>query len=195
MQKYYLLRCCLTMLLMGGLAFGSNAFGANRKPTILKPCKQCHEPEENVLRGNLKSISQKAKTMRVFMGSAVWQVTFNNSTKLEGAKAFNKIGNGRSIAVAYKKEGNVLVATRVEAKMPAEIPKEWVIDVKEMERYMALGQEKGKFSLYDTRPGMFFLEGHIEGAISLYDAMFDKNAGKLPKDKDRTVIFYCAGVT
>ena len=190
-----MLQSCVAVLLMVGLIFGSDVFGANKKPIILKPCKQCHDPEENVLRGKLKSISRKAKTMQIFMGSATWQVTYDESTKLEGAKAFNKIGKNRAIAVAYQKEGNVLVATHVEAKLPIDIPKKWVIDVKEMQKLVALGQERGKFSVYDARPGKLFLEGHIKGAISLYDAMFDKGVGKLPKDKDRTVVFYCEGVT
>lgn len=191
----YVMRCCLVALLATGFAFAPNALAANKKPIILKPCKQCHDPEENVLRGRVKAISQKAKTMQIFMGSATWQVAFEDSTELEGVKTFKKIKKNRAVAVSYKKMGDVVVATHVAAKEPADIPEEWVIGVKEMQKYMELGQAKGKFSLYDTRPGKFFLEGHIEGAVLIYDAMFDKNVDKLPKDKNRTVIFYCAGVT
>lgn len=129
------------------------------------------------------------------MGSTVWQVSFDKNTSLEGAKAFNKIGEGQSVGVTYIKKGNILLATDVEVKGTVDVPHEWIIGVKEMTQLVAKGQKQGSFSLYDSRPGIFFLAEHIEGAISIYDAEFDKNLHKLPKDKDRLLIFYCAGDT
>ena len=39
------------------------------------------------------------------------------------------------------------------------------------------------------------IEGYIPGAISIYDAQFEKNLDKLPKNKDNLIVFYCGGPT
>ena len=53
-----------------------------------------------------------------------------------------------------------------------------------------------RFSLADPRAGRArYDEGHIPGAISIYDAQFEKNLDKLPKDKDNLLVFYCGGPT
>ena len=173
------------------LLFGSNALAASNKPTILKPCKQCHEVEKNYLRGKLKSVSRKAKTIQVFMGPATWQVTFDQNTSLDGAKAVHKIGKMKEIGIQFEQKGKVLVAKSIEVKQPAEIDPKLIISVEEMQRLVAMGPEKGNFMLYDARPGKFFLEGHIKGAVSNYDALFEKNLNKLPKDKSKLLVFYC----
>lgn len=176
------------------LIFGQQAW-AGSKPTILKPCKQCHEDEANYLRGKLKSVSRKAKTLQVFMGPATWQVTFDANTELNGAKKVNKIGKMKEIGVEFEQRGNILVAKTIDVKQPAEIPAEWIIDTAEMQRLVAMGPKAGNYSLYDARPGKLFLEGHIPGAISNYDAQFEKNLKKLPKDKNKLLVFYCGGPT
>jgi hypothetical protein len=192
MFKHFLRRS-FVVFLMVGFVYSPMIFAATKKTTILKPCTQCHEAEPNLLRGKLKSVSRKAKTMQLFMGSATWQVTYDDETKLDGAKAFNKIGKDKEIAVTYAQKGKVFVASEVEVKQAADIPAEWIIDAKGMAKLIA--DNKGKLALFDARPGKFFPEGHIEGAVSNYDAKFAKNVAKLPKDKNQLVVFYCGGPT
>jgi len=49
--------------------------------------------------------------------------------------------------------------------------------------------------IYDARPYQKkYLKGHIPGAVNLPATQFDKNLGKLPKDKSALVIFYCGGL-
>lgn len=49
--------------------------------------------------------------------------------------------------------------------------------------------------LIDARPKRAkYDSGHIPMAISIPDMEFDENAGKLPKNKDNLLIFYCEGV-
>ena len=171
------------------------AVADSKKPTILKPCMQCHEDEPGYLRGRLKSVSRKAKTFQVFMGLTSWQLTFDNNTELNGAKKVNKIGKNKEIGVAFEQRGKVLVATAIDVKQPADIPQSWVITTEEMTRLVAMGPKAGNFSLFDARPGKVFHESHIPGAISNYDAQFDKNLHKLPKNKNKLLIFYCGGPT
>ena len=49
---------------------------------------------------------------------------------------------------------------------------------------------KGEASVFDDNPEDRYRQGHVPGAVWLaYDAVA---ADKLPADKDRTLVFYCA---
>ena len=58
-----------------------------------------------------------------------------------------------------------------------------LLDARSAERYWGLKET------VDSRAG------HIPGAISIYDAQFEKNLDKLPANKDNMLIFYCGGPT
>ncbi|MCF8041861.1 MAG: hypothetical protein K9K65_06170 [Desulfarculaceae bacterium] len=49
--------------------------------------------------------------------------------------------------------------------------------------------------IFDARPyKKKYLKGHIPGAVNLPATQFDKNLGKLPKDKSALIVFYCGGL-
>lgn len=190
-----LMRILVALMFVSSTGFIGYSVFAFEKPSMLKPCSQCHTVDANQLRGRLKSISNKAKTFQVFTGAEAWQLTFDDQTELEGAKAFNKIGNNKEILVSYRQQGQILVADSVMVKQPASIPPKWILDAEAMEKLARKTPEEGNYVLYDARPGKLFHEAHIAGAISLYDAQFEKNTHLLPKDKNKLVIFYCGGAT
>lgn len=166
------------------------------KPKVLKPCMQCHTDDtENDIRGRLGSVSMKAETLKVDTGGGSWLVNFDDETTLTGAEAFNKIGSGKEVLVTYRQEDGLLMADSVDVKPPAKLDSAMLIKVEELAPLVAMGPEKGKFTIVDARPGKLFIEGHIPGAISIYDAQFDKNLDKLPKNKDNLLVFYCGGPT
>lgn len=165
------------------------------KPKIAPICKQCHVPDEKILRGNFASLSQKAETIQIQIGPATWIVKYDDNTKLIGAEKINKIPKDKEISIEIEDKGGQLYAKTVSVKPPAKVPEEKLIRVNELSKFVEEGPEKGGFFLIDSRPGPRYHEGHIPGAISIYDAEFDKHIEKLPKDKDALVIFYCAGVT
>lgn len=165
------------------------------KPKIAPICKQCHQPDEKVLRGMIANVSMKASTIQVNIGPAAWLVKFDDNTKLTGAEALNKIPKEKEISIAFVEKDGQLYATAVGVKPPARVPEEKLMKVDELAKLVATGPEEGKFFLVDSRPAPRFGEGHIPGAINIYDAEFDKNVEKLPADKDILLVFYCAGVT
>lgn len=177
------------------LLFSSTIMAQTEKPTITPICKQCHQPEKNVLRGTLGNVSMKAETIQVQVGPAVWLVKFDDETKVVGADAINKIKKDHEISVTYVEKDGRLYAVKVGVKPPAKLPEEKKIKIEELSKLVAIGPEKGNFVLIDSRPAPRYHEGHIPGAISIYDAEFDKNIDKLPKEKDKLIIFYCGGVT
>lgn len=168
----------------------------NAKPKVLKPCMQCHaDTTEDGIRGKLGSVSMKAETLKVDTGGASWLVNFDDETDLTGAEAFNKIGAGKEILVTYFEEDGALYAKSVDVKPPAELDPAMLIKVDELAPLVEQGPDKAQFSIVDARPGKLFMESHIPGAISIYDAQFDKNLEKLPKNKDNLLVFYCGGPT
>lgn len=166
------------------------------KPKVLKPCMQCHaDAADNDIRGKFGSVSMKAETLKINTGKAPWLVGFDEDTVLDGAEALNKIPAGKEILVTTRKEDGTLYAESVSVKPPAQLDPAMLIKVDELQPLISQGPEKGKFTIVDARPGKLFIEGHIPGAINIYDAQFEKNLQKLPKDKDNLLVFYCGGPT
>lgn len=138
----------------------------------------------------------KAETIKLMVGPKTsWLVSFDDDTKLVGAKAFDEIEPDKEILIRYQREDGQMLATSVHVKQPAEIPAEMVMTVEELKKLVATGPAKGNFTLVDARPGKKWLEGHIPGSVVIYDAQFDDNIDKLPKEKDGLLIFYCGGPT
>ncbi len=181
----------VSLLLVPGTLLAKDA-----KPKVLKPCMQCHTDDaDNAIRGKLGSVSMKAETLKVDTGGGPWLVNFDDETRLTGAEALNKIETDKEVLVTYRQEDGLLIADSVDVKPPAELDPALLIKVDELAPLIEMGPEKGKFTIVDARPGKLFIEGHIPGAISIYDAQFDKNLDKLPKNKDNLLVFYCGGPT
>ena len=83
------------------------------------------------------------------------------------------------------------MSQRLKIAVPARIAPEKIITVDEVARLVALGSEVESFELVDSRPLVLYDEGHIPGAVSIPYREFNAFAGKLPKEKDKLVIFYC----
>lgn len=180
----------LSLMFIPGMAM------AKEKPKVLKPCMQCHaDGADNDLRGKLGSVSMKAETIKIDTGGASWLVGFDDDTSLDGAEAFNKIPKGKEILISYRQEDGALFADAVAVKPPAQLPAEQLIKVDELAPLIEQGPEKGQFTIVDARPGKLFIQGHIPGAISIYDAQFEKNLDKLPEEKENLLVFYCGGPT
>jgi rhodanese-related sulfurtransferase len=90
--------------------------------------------------------------------------------------------------------GTDLVAKDIVVKPKMDIPKDQLMSVKELEKLVAQGPEKGGYTLVDSRPGIKFKAGHIPTSISIPFPMMKKMKDKLPKDKNELLIFYCEGM-
>ena len=83
------------------------------------------------------------------------------------------------------------ISQKIKIAVPAKGASERIVTVDDVARLVALGPEKGNFELVDSRPLARYNEGHIPGAISIPYLEFNESAGKLPKEKDKLIIFYC----
>lgn len=185
----------LLMLLMAVFFMTLPVFSQSEKPRIAPICKQCHQPDEKVLRGTFINVSQKAETIQMQIGPATWIVKYDDNTKLIGAEKINKIPKEKEIAIEIEERDGQLYARTVSVKPPAKVPEEKLVHVDELAKLIEAGPDKGRFFLVDSRPAPRYHEGHIPYAVSIYDAEFDKYTAKLPEDKDILLIFYCGGVT
>lgn len=173
------------------LLFSGTSTAQAPKPKILKPCSQCHQPDEKVLRGTLGNVSQKAETFAINAG-AIWTVKFDDNTKIVGwPDPLEKVPKEKEIAVTFVEKDGEIYAKSISVKQPAKIAADKLINVGQMAEHV----EKGDAVIIDSRPAPRFFEGAIPGAINIYDAEFDKQVSKLPADKNKLIIFYCAGPT
>ena len=176
------------------------------RPSIAKICTNCHKAEPNTVQGYFDIVSFKAKTIQVKIDDAVELIKFDedeikvvNAEGKTGDGEFlkdNNVKKGHEIKVEYVESNGVKTAVKLTAKPPVNVSPELLTTTADMEKLIALGPEKGKYFLFDSRPLQRFQEGAIPTAVNLPYPAFDNLADKLlPKDKTARIIFYCSGPT
>lgn len=166
------------------------------KPTTAAACKQCHQPADNVVRGNFFGISENFRTVQVSVGSLIWVIKYGDDLKLTGADKLGSLTKEKEIAITFTGGEKTPYAVGLSVKQPAKVPAEKLVSAEELSKLLAVGPEKGKFVLIDSRPAARYAEGHILYAVSMPQPSFDAMKDKvLPKEKDTLLIFYCGGVT
>jgi hypothetical protein len=172
------------------------------KPTIGGPCQKCHQAQPDAVRGNLGKVSPDFKTLQVKAGSLVWVINYDDKTtvmdgdKTAGPKHLMELPDGKEILVSFSGNESEPMATEIAVKQPFKVPDEQKITNAEVVKLVAMGPEKGAYTLVDARPAGAYLGGHIPTAISLpFDNFEDSCAIVLPQDKNRMLVFYCGGPT
>lgn len=172
------------------------------KPTIAKLCTNCHQVQTGSLRGNFDNVAFKSHSIQLKIDDSTEIVRFDEKTlkvvtadKTEDAEALRSMKPGKEIRIEYTEKDGVKFTALVSVKPPIKVAPEKIISTEEVEKLVALGPEKGKYTLVDSRPLPRVQEGAIPTAINIPYPAFDKMADKLPKDKNALLIFYCSGVT
>jgi len=172
------------------------------KPIIAKLCMNCHQAQEGSLRGNFDNVAFKAHSIQLRIDDSVEILKFDENTikvvsgdKTGEAEALRSIKKGHEVRIAFTEKNGIKKASLVSVKPPIKIAPEMIISTEEVEKLVALGPEKGKYTLADSRPLPRVQEGVIPTAISIPYPAFDKLTDKLPKDKTGLLVFYCNGAT
>jgi len=176
--------------------------GAAEKAVIAKVCTNCHQAQAGSLRGYFDNVAFKSTSIQIRMDDAVEIVRFDpkslevlDGERKEPAEFLRQVKKAHEIRIAFVQKEGVKQATAVSLKPPMKVPAELLITTAEVEKLVALGPEKGGYTLVDSRPPPRFQEGFIPTAVNLPYPSFDKLVDKLPADKGRLLIFYCAGAT
>ncbi|PIY26977.1 MAG: hypothetical protein COZ11_01295 [Deltaproteobacteria bacterium CG_4_10_14_3_um_filter_51_14] len=163
---------------------------------VSKRCLACHTDYKNmpdIAAGEFDSLSNKAKTFQATLEGRKYLFKFRDDTEVVNAKGMKGLKAPVPIRVHFSRVGSDLVASKVVAKPVIKVPDEQLVSIEEMESLVALGPEKGNFTLVDSRPEVKYNEGHIPGAISIPFPKMSELSGRLPKDKNSRIIFYCEG--
>jgi len=193
----------LVLPLAAACALLSAADAPAPKPASAKLCTTCHTTAANNLRGHFDNlvlmnhsfqvkIDERTEVLR-FDKDQVKVVTPEPAANTEAA--LKSIAKGHEVRVDYTEKDGVKTAVAVFAKPPVKLAAEEIATLDELQKLVAMGPEKGKYFLFDSRPAPRFMEGAIPTAVNLPFPAFDKNVDKLPADKGALVIFYCSGKT
>ncbi len=181
------------MVLLAGTA---RPAPAGEKATVVKPCIGCHDAEDGLVRGRLTQLSNKARTLQIEVGDAVWLFSFDDQTAFQNTDSVAGLRPNGETAVTFAKKDGKLYASTIAVKPVFEVPEEQLVDTAYVEKLVEKGPKEGKYVLVDCRPGPKYHEGHIRHAVSMPFPAFDKMKDKvLPADKDMLVVFYCGGNT
>jgi len=172
------------------------------KPTMAKICANCHTPQAGSIRGNFEGVAYKTQSVQVKIDDVTEVLRFDTAAlKVENVKGENAeeplrdLPRGKEVRIEYTEKDGKKFATRVVAKPPVKLAPEKMMSTEDVEKLVAMGPEKGKYTLIDARPPMKALEGTIPTAINIPFVAFDKMVDKLPKEKDALIIYFCQGVT
>lgn len=168
-----------------------------------KLCLNCHKPQTGNLRGHWESVAMKSSSIQLKIDDRSEILKFdksklqvqNISEKGDLEKQLRSIKKGHEVRIEYTEKDGSKYAQLVSSKPPVKLTDAEKVSAGEVEKLVAQGPQKGKYTLIDSRPGPKFKEGAIPTAISLPFPQFDKLVDRLPADKNSLVIFYCSGVT
>lgn len=165
-------------------------------PLVQQNCMKCHDKfsqMNNMLAGNLSSKSLKSKTIQIKIGDRFELVKFNANTQIKNIPKIEALKGSVALRVHYEMDGTDRVATEVVVKPEIKVPDEQLMKTAELAKLLAKGPRQGGYTLIDSRPPEGFAKGYIPTAISIPFPMMKEMSDKLPKDKNRLIIFYCQG--
>ena len=190
------------VMIAAALAAATASAQAPVKPTIAQVCTTCHQAAPGELRGVFENVAFKSKSIQLKIDGVTEIVSFDEGSlqvldagKAKPAEAMRDIAKGKEARIVYVEKDGAKRATLVSFKGPITIAPEKLVAYDDVVKLVALGPEKGGYTLIDSRPLPKFQEGTIPTAINLPYPAFDKFVDRLPKDKSRLVVFFCQGVT
>jgi len=172
------------------------------KPTIPQICTTCHKAQPNAVQGIFENVAFKSQSIQLKIDAHTEIVRFDPKTikvvdggVVKPGEALRDIAKNREARIDYVDKDGTKLATQISFKGPIKIAPDKLSNYAEIERLVALGPEKGNYTLIDSRPLPRVQEGTIPTAINLPYPAWDKFVDRLPKDKSRFTVFFCQGVT
>jgi hypothetical protein len=164
---------------------------------VLGQASAADKPGDLKVKGQVKSVSNKAKTLSVTVkDKGVMLFKFNDQTKFINFTKTKEIKYPTAVVVQYKTEGPDNVALSIK-KALVSLPK-GVSEIKtdQVAALVAKGPDAGNYFLVDARPATVASAAHIPTAVSIPVTVLAKEGAKLlPADKKKPLIFYCGGPT
>jgi len=189
-------------LALAAFAVGVQAQAPAAKPRMPQVCGTCHTVGPAELRGVFENVAFKSKSIQLKIDGSTEIVRFDedNLKVVDGGQtkpgeALRDVAKGREARIEFVEKNGVKTATLISFKGPIVIAPEKLATYADVEKLVAAGPDKGRYTLIDSRPAARFQEGAIPTAINLPYPAFDKFVNRLPEDKAKLVVFYCSGIT
>jgi rhodanese-related sulfurtransferase len=190
----------VTRLLALGAALYAPRALAGETPVIAQVCTSCHLAESGSVRGTFDAVAFKSTSIQVRVDDSVSVIRFDpgslevvQGTQAEKPELLRKVKKANELRVAFVERDGVRYATRVSLMPPVNVPAGELIDTPALERLVAAGPGKGRYTLVDSRPASRFQEGFIPTARSLPFPSLERLTSQLPRDKGRLLVFYGTG--
>jgi hypothetical protein len=186
------------LFFLGGAGLISPVQAAADEPPAhaSKSCMNCHadyKTAKDILAGNFSSRSVKAKTIQMQIDERVELFKYTDETEVANVANIKDLKESMAIRVHYKMAGQDKVATKIVAKPEMKVPPEQLMSTEDLAKLVAMGPEKGRYTLMDSRPEIKYEAGYIPTAIPAPFAKTKETLEKSVKDKNSLVIFYCEG--
>ena len=186
---------------LAGTALGADP--APPRPTAAKICLNCHTPRPGNLHGNFDVLAIKSSSFQIKVDENTEVLRFDKAnlkvlSEDKGATlddTLKAIKKGHEVRIEYTEQEGMKTATLLSVKPAVKLAASETISLDEIQKLVALGPDKGKYFLFDSRPAPRYQEGNIPTAVNLPFPAFDRQLDKLPADKTALVIFYCSGKT
>jgi rhodanese-related sulfurtransferase len=189
----------LYLLALSPLATAQTAASA-AKPVMPAVCTSCHKPEAGVVRGYFDNVAFKSQSIQLNLGNTTEILRFDPKTvkvldagdpkKVEHLRDVKK---GHEARIEFTEKDGVKTVAAIDFKGPIKIAQNKLIFYPEIEKIVASGSHN--VTLIDSRPLPRFQQGTIPFSINLPYPQFDKFLDRLPKEKDKLLVFFCQGVT
>lgn len=162
-----------------------------------EPAAKAEKAGEIEIKGQVKSVSNKAKTVSVTVeGKGVILVKFDDATEFVNFKETKEIGPPTGVLVKYRTVGPDQVATLIKKDLVALPAGVTEIKTDELAELVAKGPATGNYCLIDSRPAKVAAAELIPTASSIPVTLMEEKGEKiLACGKDKLVIFYCGGPT
>jgi rhodanese-related sulfurtransferase len=197
-----ILRRISVALLCAAIPAVSLAQAPAARPTIPQVCTNCHQAQPNALQGIYENVAFKSQAIQLKIDANTEIVKFDPKTikvkdagAMKPGESLRDLPKNREARIDYVEKDGQKFATQISFKGPIKIAPEKVVGYDYVLKLVEQGPEKGNYTLIDSRPLPRVQEGTIPGAINLPYPAFDKFVDRLPKDKNRLVVFFCQGVT
>jgi rhodanese-related sulfurtransferase len=172
------------------------------KATMPQVCTNCHQAAPATVRGYFENVAFKSKSIQLKLDASTEIIKFDEGTlkvvdveKTGKGDMLRDIAKGREARVEYTEKDGVKTATLISFKGPIKIAPEKVYNYGQVLALVEQGPAKSNAVLIDSRPLPRFQEGTIPGAINLPYPAFDKFTDRLPKEKNKLIVFFCQGIT
>ena len=190
------------MLVVSGALLAQTPAAPQASPQMPKICGTCHTVGPAEMRGVFENVAFKSKSIQLKIDNNAEIVRFDpgqlkvvDGGTVKKAEALRDIARNREARIEYVDKDGTKLATLISFKGPIKIAPEKMSSYEEVEQLVALGPEKGQYTLIDSRPLPRVQEGTIPTAINLPYPAWDKFVDRLPKDKQAKIIFFCQGIT